>query len=81
MSTATITGYQIQWSTDPKFKTGNHTKMVAGYNTTSYTIDKSVWKGIEGGKKYYVRIRTYMKTGGRNYYSPWSKARAVTTKK
>ncbi|MBQ1395917.1 MAG: fibronectin type III domain-containing protein, partial [Eubacterium sp.] len=82
MSTATITGYQIQWSTDPKFKTGNHTKMVAGYNTTSYTIDKSVWKGIEGGKKYYVRIRTYRKTSSGTYYSSWSDdVFTVTTKK
>ena len=35
------------------------------------------WKN----KKYYVRIRTYKKVGSATYYSAWSPAKTVTTKK
>lgn len=31
--------------------------------------------------KYYVQIRTYKKVSGKNYYSSWSSAKTVTTKK
>lgn len=69
MSTARITGYQIQYSTKPDFSSGNITKTAKGYSKTSLKISK-----LKSGKKYYVRIRTYMKTGGKTYYSKWSKA-------
>jgi hypothetical protein len=32
-------------------------------------------------KKYYVQIRTYTTINGTKYYSSWSKAKIVTTKK
>ena len=76
MSSARITGYQIQLATDSKFTKNKKTLTVKGYATASKKVSR-----LKGGKKYYVRIRTYMKTDGRNYYSPWSKARAVTTKR
>ena len=81
MPASEVTGYQIQWSTDASFSKGNHTKMVTGYSTTSYTIDSSVWKSIKGGQKYYVRICVYKKTSSGTYKSAWSKALSVTTKK
>ncbi len=37
--------------------------------------------GLTPGKKYYVRIRTYMVSGKTKYYSPWSALKAVTIKK
>ena len=37
--------------------------------------------GLKGGKRYYVRIRTYKTVSGVRYYSPWSKVRTVKTKK
>ena len=81
MSSSVITGYQLQWSTSSTFASNNHTKKVKGYSKTSYTIDKSVWSGIQGGKKYYVRIRTYKTTSSGTYYSTWSNKLTVTTKK
>ena len=36
---------------------------------------------LKGGKKYYVQVRTYKKVSGKTYYSSWSKAKAVKTKK
>ena len=81
MSSSVIDGYQLQWSTSSTFASNNHTKKVKGYSKTSFTIDKSVWSSIQGGKKYYVRIRTYKTTGSGTYYSTWSDKLTVTTKK
>ena len=45
------------------------------YSKTSKKI-----KQLRSKKKYYVRIRTYLKTGGKTYYSAWSKTKTVKTK-
>ena len=73
---AQITGYQIQYSTDKNFKKNNKTLTVNNYKTTSKTISK-----LKGKTKYYVRIRTYKTVSGTKYYSSWSSAKTVTTKK
>ena len=75
MSSARITGYQIQYALNGKFTKSKKTVNVKGYKTTSKTIKK-----LKAKKKYYVRVRTYMKTGGAIYYSPWSKVKSVKTK-
>ena len=72
MSRATITGYQIQYSRDKKFKKATKVKTVKGYKKTSQKIRR-----LKSGKTYYVRVRTYMKTGGCTYYSKWSKVKKV----
>ena len=76
MSKSRITGYQIQLATDKSFSKNKRTVTVKGYKKVSKKVTK-----LKGGKKYYIRIRTYKKVNGTNYYSPWSKARTVTTKK
>jgi hypothetical protein len=70
------TGYQIQYSTSSKFTKGNKTVTISKNKTTSTTVKK-----LSAKKKYYVRVRTYKKVGNTKYYSAWSKAKAVTTKK
>ncbi|MGN0529373.1 MAG: transglutaminase domain-containing protein [Eubacterium sp.] len=70
-----VTGYQIQYSTSSKF-TSPKTVTVSSYKTTSKTISK-----LKSKKKYYVRVRTYKTVSGTKYYSSWSKAKSVTTKK
>ena len=75
MKSKTITGYQIQYSTDSKFRTGNKTVTVKGAKKKSRTVKKLGKK-----KRYYVRIRTYLNTGGATYYSAWSAAKTVVTK-
>lgn len=70
------TGYQIQYSTDKNFKKNNKTVTVSKNSTTSKTISK-----LKAKKKYYVRIRTYKTVSGTKYYSSWSKAKSITTKK
>ena len=69
-------GYQIQYSTDSKFKSGNKTVTVNKNSTTKKTISK-----LKAKKKCYVRIRTYKTVGKQKYYSDWSKSVKVTTKK
>ena len=73
---AQTTGYQIQYSTNSKFKSGNKTVKITKTKTTSKTIKK-----LKAKKKYYVRIRTYKTVNGKTYYSGWSKIKNVTTKK
>lgn len=76
MASKYIGGYQVQYSLNKNFKTGNKTVGVAGYKKTSRKVT-----GLKAGKKYYVRLRTYMKVGNTTLYSPWSAVKAVITAK
>ena len=68
-------GYQLQYSTSSKF-TNAKTVTITSNKTTSKKITK-----LSAKKKYYVRVRTYKTVSGKKYYSSWSSAKAVTTKK
>lgn len=70
-----IKGYQIQYSTNKKFKKGNKTITVKSAKSTSATIKK-----LKSKKKYYVRMRTYKVVNGKKVYSAWSKAKSVKVK-
>ena len=70
-----VTGYQVQYATASNFK-GAKTVTIKKTKTTSTTIKK-----LKKNKKYYVRVRTYQKASGKNYYSNWSKTKTVTIKK
>ena len=74
MASSRITGYQIQFATNSKFTRNKKTVNVSGYKTVSKEVTK-----LLGGKKYYVRIRTYKKIKNAKYYSAWSKAKTVKT--
>ena len=76
MSTTRITGYQIQVATNSAFTKDKVTKVRTGYANTSKTITD-----LKAGKTYYVRVRTYKKVDGVNYWSNWSTVKKVTTKK
>lgn len=69
-------GYQIQYSVSRKFvgKT-TATELVKNKWVTRLTI-----RNLRGGKKYYVRIRTFQMTDGKMYFSNWSDSRSVVTK-
>ena len=70
-----ISGYQIQVSTNKKFKKNVKTVTVKGAKNKAKTI-----KGLKSKKKYYVRIRTYKNLNGTVLYSKWSKAKAKKVK-
>ena len=60
-------GYQVQYSTDKKFKKNVKNVVIGKKQTTKQTIKK-----LKTGKKYYVRIRSYKKISGKKYYGTWS---------
>lgn len=72
---SSITGYQIQYSTNSKFKKGNKSIKIKNAKTVSKKITK-----LKVAKKYYVRVRTYKLAKKNNLYSSWSKKKCVTTK-
>lgn len=68
---ATATGYQVQYSVYRNFKRAK----TRTFNGTSRKITK-----LKKKKYYYVRVRTYKKTGTGTLYSSWSSARKIKTK-
>ena len=70
-----VNGYQIQYSSDKKFKKNNKSVTVTKQKTTKATVKK-----LKAKKKYYVRVRTYKTVNGKKIYSSWSKVKSVKTK-
>ena len=70
-----VKGYQIQYSSDKKFKTNTKSVTVTKQKSTKATVKK-----LKSKKKYYVRVRTYKTVNGKKIYSSWSKAKSVKTK-
>lgn len=69
-----VSGYQIRYSTNPKFK--KSVKVIkVGKNTTRKTVKK-----LKKGKKYYVQVRGYRKEHGKIVYGKWSKKRSAKVK-
>ncbi|MBQ6353476.1 MAG: polysaccharide deacetylase family protein [Lachnospiraceae bacterium] len=62
-----ITGYQLQYGFDDKFRRDSKIDIVSDASKTSAVITKDKPDGA-----YFVRIRTYMEVGDRAYYSYWS---------
>ena len=65
------TGYQIQYATNAKFSGAK----VKNTTRTNYTI-----KGLKSKGRYYVRVRTCKKVGGKYWYSGWSNVRNIRIK-
>lgn len=73
---AGVTGYQLQYSTNSKFKKGVKKLTVKKAKTVKKYIKK-----LKKGKKYFVKIRAYKTVGKKTYYSKWSKAKSIKIKK
>ena len=69
------TGYQIQYAASNTFK-GAKTANIAGAKNVTKTV-----KGLAKNKRYYVRVRSYRKSGRVTYYSAWSTTKNVVIKK
>lgn len=76
--TASVSGYQIQYSTDKKFKKNVKTKK-CGKKKNSLTVSK-----LKAKKKYYVRMRKFRNVKKdekkSRIYGSWSKVRKVKVK-
>jgi hypothetical protein len=71
VSDQNITGIQIQYSTNSKFRNNNKTVTV-NKKQTSKKITK-----LKAKKKYYVRMRLYKTVEGTTYVSGWSKSKNI----
>ena len=69
-----ITGYQLQYSLKKSFASAKKVNI-----TKAGTVSRVV-KGLQSGKKWYVRIRAYKKVNGKVYWSDWSDAESVKVK-
>ncbi len=75
---AKTTGYEIQYSTNSKFKKA---KTVTITKNKSKKPTKMISK-LKAGKKYYVRIRAYKnKAKAKRVYSKWTSKKKVTIMK
>ena len=72
--TTQTTGYQIQYSTDKKFK-NSKTLTIKGNQITSKKISK-----LKSKTKYYIRVRTFKSIKGTIYGSTWSGVKTVIIK-
>lgn len=71
-------GYQIQVSTNKKFKKNKKTFSIENKKASKKTI-----KNLKAKKKYYVRVRAYRYSyfgDGEKIYGKWSKVKSVKTK-
>ena len=68
-------GYELQYSTDKKFKKACKKANITSNKATSKTISK-----LKAKKKYYVRVRSYRKVGSATIYGAWSKVKNSKTK-
>ena len=64
-------GWQVQYSTNKKFRSGVRTVNLKSSNTR-LTVRK-----LKSRKNYYVRIRSYKKVGKQTWYSRWSSVKSV----
>lgn len=71
-------GYQIQLSTNKKFKKNKKTFSIENQKASKKTI-----KNLKAKKKYFVRVRAYRYSyfgDGEKIYGKWSKVKSVKTK-
>jgi uncharacterized protein YjdB len=67
-----VTGYQIKYSTNSKFK---NSKVK---NVSSKKISTTL--SAVSNKKYYIKVRAYIKIGSKKYYGGWSNTSKVKVK-
>ena len=70
------TGYQIKVSTSSKFTT----KTTKTYTIKSYKTYKKTLSSLKSGKKYYVKARSYKKSGNTTLYGAYSSYKSVKVK-
>lgn len=69
---STVTGYQIIYSKDPKFKKGNKVLTVKNNAQTVNTITN-----LSKKSKYYIKVRNYKTVNKKNYYGNWSNIKLI----
>lgn len=70
------TSYELQYATNKKFSSSHKIKVSGKRSSVKHVVKK-----LKAKKTYYVRVRAIKQVGGQQFYSAWSKAVKVTTKK
>ena len=70
---AKATGYQVSYGLKKNFKGAKTVKI-----TKNTTVSKKVSK-LKAKKKYFVKVRTYVTSGGQTVYGAWSPVKSVKT--
>nr|MDE5967155.1 metallophosphoesterase [Lachnospiraceae bacterium] len=63
-----VSGYELVYAADKKFKKDAEKLSVKKKNTDSYTLT-----GLKSGRTYYIKIRAYKKVKGKKLYGAYSK--------
>lgn len=74
-----VSGYQIQTARSKDFKKNKTTFKVTKPNASAKRLRNKDLKAFKPYKRYYVRIRTYKKSGKKTAYSKWSAAKSFKT--
>lgn len=69
-----VKGYEIEYSLKRNFYGGVSVRI-----NKATTLTATVTR-LKANRKYYVRIRTFVKSGSKTYYSEWSAVKTVKTK-
>ncbi len=70
-----VTGYEVQYATDKKFKKNKKTVTIKKAGTT-----KTIIKKLKSKKKYFVRVRAYKTVNKVKVYGAYSKVRNIKCK-
>lgn len=70
-----VNGYQVRYSTSKSFKASKTLSVKYTKKVNSKTVKK-----LKSGKRYYVKVRAYVKNADGTYYSKWSKVKSVKVK-
>ena len=70
-----VTGYQITYAQNKKFKKGKKTITISKNKTIKRTVKK-----LKARKTYYVKVRAYKKVGKMKLYGGYSKVKKVKTR-
>ena len=72
----TITGYEVNVSTNKKFPSSGATKgRMCGKSAEGTKVPS-----LKSGKTYYARVRSYTEVDGIKYYGDWSAVKTVKVK-
>ena len=74
-----ITGYEIQFSTDEKFRESRYEKLTKTFTVKKKKNEKS-FRNLSVNKPYYIRVRTFKTVNKKRVYSVWSKSKKVKVK-
>lgn len=70
-----VSGYEIKYSDSKNFAFHSKSVTVTGASRRSKTLE-----GLQGGRKYYVKIRAYKNVNGKKLYGDWSDVYSAAVK-